>query len=99
MCVAGMYADSDGYIEATAPFKLAKDAAQAERLNTVLSLLIRGMHVALVGLLPVLPEKAIEGLSQLNVNTAGKSLDELFAAAPVVGAQIGAGSPLFPKVE
>jgi methionyl-tRNA synthetase len=89
----------DGYIEATAPFKLAKDAAQAERLNTVLSLLIRGMHVALVGLLPVLPEKAIEGLSQLNVNTAGKSLDELFAAAPVVGAQIGAGSPLFPKVE
>ena len=89
----------DGYIEATAPFKLAKDAAQAERLNTVLSLLIRGMHTALVGLLPILPEKAAEGLVQLNVDPTGKSLGDLFAAAPEVGAQIGAGSPLFPKIE
>jgi len=30
------------------------------------------------GLLPILPEKATAGLTQLNVPMAGESLDELF---------------------
>ena len=89
----------DGYIEATAPFKMAKDPAQADRLNTVLSLLVRGMHTALVGLLPILPDKAAEGLLQLNVDPAGKSLVDLFKSSPAAGSQLAAGHALFPKIE
>ncbi len=89
----------DGYIEATAPFKLAKDASQSGRLDTVLHVIARGMHAALVGLLPVLPEKAAAGLTQLGVDSAGKTLAELYAAAPAAGHRLGEGSALFPRVE
>jgi methionyl-tRNA synthetase len=89
----------DGYIEATAPFKLAKDPSQAKRLDTVLWLLVRGMHAALVGLLPVLPEKAAAGLAQLGVDAGGRSMFQLFAAAPAAGASLGTAAALFPRIE
>jgi methionyl-tRNA synthetase len=89
----------DGYIEATAPFKLAKDPAQSGRLDTVLNLLIRGMHAALVGLLPILPEKAAAGLKQLGIETGSRTLAELFALSPAVGQKLGEAAALFPQVE
>jgi methionyl-tRNA synthetase len=89
----------DGYIEATAPFKLAKDPAQSGRLDTALYVIARGLHTALVGLLPVLPEKAAAGLKQLGTDVAGKSLADLYAAAPTTGHKLGEGSALFPRVE
>jgi methionyl-tRNA synthetase len=89
----------DGYIEATAPFKLAKDPAQAARLDTVLNLLVRGMHTALVGLLPVIPEKAAAGLKQLGVDMEGRTMTELFQNGPKAGHKLGEGSALFPRVE
>jgi methionyl-tRNA synthetase len=89
----------DGYIEATAPFKLAKDPAQAGKLDTVLNLLVRGMYTALVGLLPMLPEKAAAGLKQLGVDPAGRSLDDLFENVPPAGHRLGEGAALFPRVE
>ncbi|HSI34795.1 MAG: methionine--tRNA ligase [Phycisphaerae bacterium] len=90
---------TNGYIDATAPWKLAKDPAQAERLNTVLNVATRAIYASLVGLLPILPEKAAEGLKQLAVETAGKSLSDLFAYPPNAGHWVGVGSPLFPKAE
>ncbi|HSV13885.1 MAG TPA: methionine--tRNA ligase [Tepidisphaeraceae bacterium] len=89
----------DGYIEATAPFKMAKDPAQSARLDTVLNMLVRGMHAVLVSLLPILPEKAVDGLKQLGVDAQGRSLAELFAAAPSAGAKLGEGHALFPAIE
>ena len=89
----------DGYIEATAPFKLAKDPAQSAKLDTVLNLLNRGMYTALVGLLPVLPEKAAAGLKQLGIDPTGRTLDDLFNSAPKAGHKLGEGSALFPRVE
>jgi methionyl-tRNA synthetase len=89
----------DGYIEATAPFKLAKDPAQAVRLSTILNVLIRGMHAALVGLLPVMPTKAAAGLKQFGIDAEGRKMPEMFAAAPAVGAKLGEGAALFPRVE
>ena len=88
----------DGYIEATQPFKL-KGPDQAARLDTVLNVMTRGMYAALVGLLPVLPEKAAAGLKQLGVDVAGKTLPDLYAAAPAAGHRLGEGSALFPRVE
>jgi methionyl-tRNA synthetase len=90
---------ANGYIDATAPFKLAKDPAQAGRLDTVLNVAARSIYRALVGLLPVLPEKAAAGLLQLGVDSAAKTLSELRELAPVAGSVLREGVPLFPKVE
>jgi methionyl-tRNA synthetase len=90
---------TNGYIEATAPFKLAKDPAQAARLDTVLNVAAQAVYTALVALLPVLPEKAAEGLAQLGVNIEGRTLPDLFATPLPTGATFGKGTPLFPRLE
>ncbi len=90
---------TNGYIDSTAPWKLAKDPAQSARLDTVLNLATQAMYTALIALLPILPEKAAAGLAQLGIDTTGKTLTELFATPLAAGHQVGMGSPLFPKVE
>jgi methionyl-tRNA synthetase len=90
---------TNGYIEATEPFKLAKDPAKARRLDTVLNLSAQAIKAALVGLLPVLPEKATAGLAQLGVSPARQTFDELVAEPLPTGQKLGEGTPLFPKVE
>jgi methionyl-tRNA synthetase len=89
---------TNGYIDATEPFKLAKDPAKAQRLDTVLNVSTQAIRRALVALVPILPHKAIEGLAQLNAPSAG-TFDELMAAMLPAGHQLGEGQPLFPKVE
>jgi methionyl-tRNA synthetase len=86
----------DGYIEATQPFKIKREDP---RLDTVLAVMNRGTYVALVGLLPILPEKAIDGLNQLGVDAGGRKLDDLFAAAPAAGTKLGEVHALFPQME
>ncbi|MGA3068241.1 MAG: methionine--tRNA ligase [Tepidisphaeraceae bacterium] len=90
---------ANGYIDATEPFKLAKDAAQSERLDTVLSVAATAIHHCFVALLPILPDRAAAGLAQLSVQAAGKTLTDLYALPPAAGAKIGPGVPLFPNVE
>jgi methionyl-tRNA synthetase len=89
----------NGYLDATAPWKLAKDPAQAARLDTVLHVATQATLVALVALLPILPEKAAAGLAQLGVDAADKTLEQLFVTRLPAGHKVGQGSPLFPKVE
>ncbi len=90
---------ANGYIDATRPFSLAKDPAQASRLDTVLNLAIHATKNALVALLPVLPGKALEGLKQLGIDPQGKTLQQLFATPLPAGHQLGEAKPLFPKVD
>ncbi|MGH7179734.1 MAG: methionine--tRNA ligase [Tepidisphaeraceae bacterium] len=89
---------TNGYIDSTAPFSLAKDPAKASRLDTVLNLSASAIHHVLVLLLPLLPEKASAGLAQLGVDCQGKTLEELLTPLPP-GQKLGEGQPLFPKVE
>lgn len=90
---------ANGYIDSTAPFTLAKDPAKASRLDTVLNLSAQAVYRALVGLLPILPEKAAAGLAQLNVDVSGRTLEQLLSTDLPTGHKIGEGSPLFPKVQ
>jgi methionyl-tRNA synthetase len=90
---------TNGYIDATQPFKMKPDPSKAKRLDTVLNRAAQAMKTALVALLPVLPEKAAEGLAQLGVSIEGRTLDELLASELPAGHRIGEGKPLFPKVE
>ena len=90
---------ANGYIDATRPFSLAKDPAQASRLDTVLNLAVQATKNALVALLPVLPTKALEGLKQLGVDPKGRTLSDLFNTALPPGHALNDAKPLFPKVE
>jgi methionyl-tRNA synthetase len=85
------------YIDQTKPFTLAKDPARAARLDTVLNLSAQAIHRALVGLLPILPDKAVAGLAQLGVDPAGKTLAKLFDGPLPAGHKFGGGAVLFPK--
>jgi methionyl-tRNA synthetase len=87
---------ANGYIDTTAPFKLAKDPAKAARLDTVLNLSAQAIYRALVGLLPVLPDKATAGLAQLGVSSDGKTIAQLFAEPLPAGHKIAGGTVLFP---
>jgi methionyl-tRNA synthetase len=88
---------TNGYVDATAPFSLAKDPAKASRLDTVLNLSTQAIYRALVGLLPILPEKAAGGLKQLGVDVDGRTIPALLSAELPPGQQLGEGEPLFPK--
>ncbi len=90
---------ANGYVDATAPFKLAKDPAQAQRLDTVLGLAARAARDALIALLPVLPDKAAAGLKQLNVAFEGKALSDLLTSDLPAGHQLGQAAILFPKLD
>ena len=89
----------NGYIEATEPFKLAKDEAQRSRLDAVLSHAAVAIYRALVALLPVMPQRAAAGLAQLNIDPAGRTFDDLMANPPRPGYRLGAGEPLFPRLD
>lgn len=89
---------TNGYIDSTAPFSLAKDPAKAGQLDTVLHLSAQAIRTALVGLIPLLPEKAVAGLAQLGVD-AKALLGETLWQPLAVGHKVGVGTPLFPRIE
>jgi methionyl-tRNA synthetase len=94
---------TNGYIDATEPFKLAKDPAKAGRLDTVLGVSARALCVALSSLLPTLPHKAADGLRQLGIDPhspdyGGPLLERLVQkSTAMTGTKVGDGTALFPK--
>ena len=85
-------------IEASAPWKLAKDPAQAERLDAVLYHLAESIRIIAVLLVPVLPEAARGILAQLNCPPDPALSDAGWGALPD-GHGLGAPVPLFPRLE
>jgi methionyl-tRNA synthetase len=90
---------ANGYIDATRPFSMKNDPAKAARLDTILHLSAQAIYLALVGLLPIMPDKAAAGLQQLGVDPDGKTIQQLLAADLPVGHKLGQGHPLFPRPE
>ncbi len=90
---------TNGYIDATAPFSLAKNPSKAARLDTVLNLSATAIARALIALLAVLPEKAAAGLGQLGIDPAGRTFADLMSSPFSPGGKLGEGIPLFPKID
>jgi methionyl-tRNA synthetase len=84
------------YVQEEEPWQLAKDEAQAERLDQVLAGAIEGLRVTSLLLLPFIPEKAATLLTAL-----GESSRSLDAATFGTGGarQVTKIDPLFPRVE
>jgi methionyl-tRNA synthetase len=90
---------ANALVDSSAPWKLAKDPDQAERLDAVLTTLILSARTAATILWPVAPEAAAEILSQLNLEP-----QKLFSGAMPVLTLLedyccGEPKPVFPRLE
>ncbi len=88
------------YVEEEAPWKLAKDEAQAGRLDGVLHGLAAGLRLVALALHPVIPDTAIEILRRLG--QPHEPADLLLAEARfdrLVAADVVTAPSLFPRIE
>jgi methionyl-tRNA synthetase len=85
------------YVQDEQPWQLAKDPAQAERLDQVLFTLAEGLRVVSVLLHPFMPGSAERLLAALRQED--RSLEQARLGAWGGGAEIGELGQLFPRVE
>jgi len=88
---------ANALVDSSAPWKLAKDPEQADRLDAVLTTLILSARTAATMLLPVAPEAATEILRQLNLEAEPFTGDQLFQFPE--GYVCGEPTPVFPRLE
>ncbi len=85
------------YVDQTQPFKLAKDPAQAKRLDEVLYNLVESCRVLAVLLAPFLPGTAAKIYSQLALPDAPDRFDKTAWGGLAAGHVIGEPAALFPR--
>lgn len=94
----------DGYITANAPWKLAKDETQHDRLATVLRTAVKAIRILTALLHPVLPftTEAVWqqlGLGSLRRAVANGELTDLTHGGFPANARLGTLNPLFPRAD
>jgi len=88
------------YVEENAPWKLAKDASTAARLDTVLNRLVEVVYTLGTLLTPFLPETSTKIAAQLQVPKFVFSQNQLSCLNSLKPQhQAGAPTPLFPRSE
>ncbi len=85
------------YVDETAPFKLAKDESQTERLGEVLYNLAEGCRMVAVWLQPFLPTTSARIFGQLNLPDEQVNIAESDWGELPEGHQAGKPEPLFPR--
>ncbi len=87
-------------VEEEAPWKLAKDEAQAGRLDAVLYGLAAGLRLVALALHPVIPSSAAEILRRLGQPHDAADLRlETATWGALVPAAVEVAPPLFPRIE
>ncbi|CAA9355081.1 MAG: Methionyl-tRNA synthetase, partial [uncultured Gemmatimonadetes bacterium] len=97
--VFGLVAEANGFVDAAAPWKLARDPERAAELDAALRSLIRALSVAAVLLSPFMPGKMRELWSRLGAGEAAMPLLDALTALDPAGRQVQAGGVLFPRPE
>ncbi|MFM7815993.1 MAG: class I tRNA ligase family protein, partial [Verrucomicrobiota bacterium] len=85
------------YVEQTAPFRLAKDPAQAARLDEVLYNLVEICRILAVMLNPFMPTASAKIWAQLNLPASELPWSLTAWGGLQSGHQVGAPQPLFPR--
>jgi methionyl-tRNA synthetase len=93
----GLVTRANQYVDQTAPFKLAKDPAQAQRLDEVLYNLAETCRVLAVLLRPFLPGTSLKIYAQLGLTESPDKFSEATWGKLKSGHVIGEPSPLFPR--
>ena len=94
-----MFYSRNQYVDQTAPFKLAKDPAQSQRLDEVLYNLAETCRVLAVLLWPFLPGTAVKIYAQLGLKESPDKFSEANWGKLNPGHKIGEPAPLFPRKE
>lgn len=89
---------ANALVDSAAPWKLAKDPDQSDRLDAVLATLILSARVAATLLLPVAPDAATEILRQLALDPIPLTGEIMIADLPA-GYVCGEPKPVFPRLE
>ncbi len=89
---------SNKYIDETAPWALAKDEANKERLSTVLYNLLEAIRIIAVELSPFMPDTSKAILEQINCDKASYESILSFGAAEI-GVKVAAPTPLFNRID
>ena len=85
------------YVDRTAPFKLAKDPAQAQRLDEVLYNLVETCRILAVMLWPFLPGSSTRIYAQLGLPGEPERYSDAAWGGLTPGHNIGDPAPLFPR--
>ena len=93
----GLVNRANKYVDETAPFKLAKDPAQAQRLDEVLYNLAESCRVLAVLLNPFLPGTSAKIYAQLGLTSAPDKLADAAWGRVQAGHTMGEPAPLFPR--
>lgn len=88
----------NAYVEETAPWKLAKDPAQADKLDEVLYSLSESLRIVSILMSPIIPGEAEAIRSQLDWKGDVSFATASWGLLPE-GHQLGEPVPLFPRIE
>lgn len=88
----------NGYVEASAPWKLAKQTEAADQLDAVLYNLAEAIRIVGVLISPVMPEAAANIFHQLNLPEEESLGCAAWGGIPD-GHRLGTPTPLFPRLE
>lgn len=92
--------DCNKYIDANAPWVLAKDEANKERLGTVLYHLAECVRIATVLIGPFMPNTPERIFAQLGLTDAQlKTWDSLSFGGLTAGIKVSKGEALFPRID
>lgn len=92
--------DCNKYIDANAPWVLAKDEANKERLGTVLYHLAECVRIAAVLIGPFMPNTPERIFAQLGLTDAQlKTWDSLSFGGLTAGIKVSKGEALFPRID
>jgi methionyl-tRNA synthetase len=95
--IGGLIAQANQYVDRTAPFKLAKDPAQATRLDEVLYNLTETCRILAVLLWPFMPSTAVKIYTQLGLVGAPDKMDAITWGGLVPGHVTSDPVALFPR--
>ncbi len=87
------------YIVVNAPWELAKDPADKERLDTVFYHLLESMRLIALTLQPVMPATAVTMLASLGISEEQNMVSHHSWGLLPVGVAVVAGKPLFPRLD
>jgi methionyl-tRNA synthetase len=91
---------ANGYIESTAPWKLAKDPAKKEELARVLYLCAEALRILAILLTPFIPSTAHRILEQLGIPECPLRLENARQSEYIgVGTKVNKGPVLFQKID
>jgi methionyl-tRNA synthetase len=94
-----LLAEANQYLVARAPWNLIKSEGARPELSRVLWNGLEAVRIVATGLLPFMPETAVEVLAAVGTSTPPQSLDALAWGGTPTGVELPELKPLFPRID